>query len=90
MSRARALWPTAAIVSGSGPMKWMLHELHTSAKCAFSARNPYPGWIASTSAISAAAMIEGMFRYDALPAAAPMQIVSVAWRRYSASASASE
>ncbi len=43
-------------------MNSILHERQTSAKCAFSDRNPYPGWIASTSAISAAEMIDLMSR----------------------------
>ncbi len=33
-----------------------------SANSAFSARNPYPGWMASAPVTSAAAMIRGMFR----------------------------
>ena len=33
-----------------------------SENSAFSARNPYPGWIASAPVISAAAMIRGMLR----------------------------
>ena len=43
-------------------MNRMLHDSHTSAKWAFSARNPYPGWMASTSATSAALMIRSIFR----------------------------
>ena len=35
---------------------------HTSANAAFSARNPYPGWIASLSVTAAAEMIAGMLR----------------------------
>ena len=34
----------------------------TSAKSGFSLKNPYPGWIAWTSATSAAAMIRSIFR----------------------------
>src|SRR5678810_1183994 len=37
---ARTLSPTAAITSGAGPMKWILHERQTSAKWSFSARKP--------------------------------------------------
>ena len=40
ISRARALSPTDAIVSGEGPMNWIWQDSHTSAKCAFSDRNP--------------------------------------------------
>jgi hypothetical protein len=30
---------------GVGPMNVKLHDSHTSTKCAFSDRKPYPGWI---------------------------------------------
>lgn len=43
-------------------MKTMFESRHTSAKWAFSERNPKPGWMASTSAISAALMMFGMDR----------------------------
>ena len=38
--RATALSPILRIISGVGPMKVKPHEAHTSAKCAFSDRNP--------------------------------------------------
>ena len=38
------------------------HARHTSAKAGFSARNPYPGWMASLSVTAAAEMIAGMLR----------------------------
>ena len=62
ISRARDLLPSWAMVSASGPMNSILHERQTSAKWEFSLRKPYPGWMASTSAISAAEMIDGMSR----------------------------
>ena len=46
-------------------MKVMWQSWRISAKYAFSERNPYPGWIASASVISAAETIAEMFRYDA-------------------------
>jgi len=43
-------------------MKVMPQARQMSAKAGFSARKPYPGWMASLSVISAAEMIAGMFR----------------------------
>ncbi len=43
-------------------MKVMLDAATFSANSAFSARNPYPGWIASAPVISAAAMRRGVVR----------------------------
>ena len=54
VSLATALSPILDIVSDLGPIKEILQDSHCSANSAFSERNPYPGWIASTSAISAA------------------------------------
>ncbi len=45
-----------------GPMNSILQLRQTSAKWCFSDRNPYPGWMAWTSAISAAAMMRSMRR----------------------------
>ena len=45
-----------------GPMNPMLHSRHIAANFAFSERNPYPGWIACASQISAAVIIAGMCR----------------------------
>ena len=59
---AAALFPHRLMTLGGGPMKRMLLLSQTSAKCAFSARKPQPGWIACTSVISAAEMMRGMFR----------------------------
>ena len=43
-------------------LKAMLEAAQVSANSAFSARNPYPGWMASAPVISAAAMMRGIFR----------------------------
>jgi len=40
--------------SGFGPMNVISDASQTLAKLAFSERNPYPGWMASTFVISAA------------------------------------
>ena len=60
--RAVALSPISRICSGVGPMKVIFDAAQISANSAFSARNPYPGWIASAPVISAAAMMRGIFR----------------------------
>ena len=46
-SRARVLEPIASIALAGGPMKTMPASAQAWAKAAFSARKPYPGWIAS-------------------------------------------
>ena len=88
--RAVALSPISRIASGGGPIHTTPHSWTTSAKWAFSARNPYPGWIASAPVISAAEITEVMFRYDALANAGPMHTASSAMRTWSESRSASE
>ena len=60
--RACALSPIRRIASGDGPTKVIEQERQISAKAAFSARKPYPGWIASLSVTAAADTIAGMFR----------------------------
>ena len=50
------------MASGPGPMKRIEQARQISANVAFSARKPYPGWIASASVTSAAEMRLGMFR----------------------------
>ncbi len=59
---AEALSPIWRICSAVGPMKVMLEPRQVSANSAFSARKPYPGWMASAPVISAAAMSAGMRR----------------------------
>ncbi len=61
-ARAFSFSPISRITSGRGPMNLIPLVSHTSAKLAFSESNPYPGWIASTLAISAALITAGMFR----------------------------
>ena len=60
--RAVALSPIWRICSPVGPMKVMFDALQVSANSAFSARKPYPGWMASAPVISAAAMSAGILR----------------------------
>ena len=59
---AVALSPISRICSAVGPMNVMLDASQVSANAALSARNPYPGWIASAPVSSAAAMMLGMRR----------------------------
>src|SRR5688572_3484705 len=88
--RAAALSPMTRICSAVGPMKVMFEASQISANSAFSARNPYPGWIASAPVISAAAMMRGILRYESRAAGGPMQTSSSAKRTCSDSRSASE
>ena len=52
------------MVSGVGPIKIKPLCSTLSAKSAFSDKNPYPGWIAVASVISAALIIAGMFNFQ--------------------------
>ncbi len=52
----------ASIAAADGPMKTIPASSHACAKPAFSARNPYPGWIASAPADRATSKIRWMFR----------------------------
>ena len=61
-ARAFSFSPIRRITSGGGPMNFMSQVSQTSAKFAFSESNPYPGWMASTFAISAALITAGIFR----------------------------
>ena len=61
-ARAFSFSPISRVISGGGPMNLMLQVSVTSAKLAFSASNPYPGWMASTFVISAALITAGMLR----------------------------
>src|SRR5713101_3783456 len=60
--RARSFSPIISMISGRGPIKVISDASQTLAKLAFSERNPYPGWMASTFVISAALITWGMFR----------------------------
>ena len=59
-----ALFPIIWIESAEGPMKTSPLSLAIWAKRAFSARKPYPGWMASAPVISAAAMMAGSVPSD--------------------------
>ena len=59
---AATLSPMARMCSGRGPMNVIPCSSTIDAKRAFSERNPYPGWMASAPATSAADMIAGTFR----------------------------
>ncbi len=84
------LSPSIAIASGDGPMNSIRQSRQTCAKSARSARNPYPGWIASTLATSAAEMIRDTLRYDSFDGPGPMQIASSACLSQGPARSASE
>ncbi len=60
--RAVALSPMARIWSAVGPTKTIPDRWQISLNSGFSARNPYPGWMASAPVISAAAMMRVMSR----------------------------
>ena len=62
IARAWDLLPICSMASGAGPMNAMRQSRQISAKCGFSARKPYPGWIASTPSSSAVLMMPGMLR----------------------------
>ncbi len=60
--RPATLSPRLRIISPVGPMKAMPAFSQASAKSAFSARNPYPGWMASTPTRRASSTISSMPR----------------------------
>ncbi len=62
VARAVFLSPIMEMTLALGPMNLILHLSHTSANSSFSERKPYPGWMASTLAISAALMMRLIFR----------------------------
>ena len=88
--RAVALSPIARMWCAAGPMNVMCDLAQISANSAFSARKPYPGWMASAPVTSAAAMIRGMFRYDCEGGGGPMHTSSSEKRTWRDSRSASE
>ena len=61
-SRALVFEPIASIALAGGPIQTMSALPQALAKAAFSARNPYPGWIASAPASFATAITRSMFR----------------------------
>ena len=62
---AESLLPIRLITFDDGPMSLSPHASTFSAKSPFSARKPYPGWIASQPDSIAAVRIFATFRYDA-------------------------
>ena len=54
--------PIASIASADGPTKVRPFSPQARANAAFSARNPYPGWISRAPVFSAAARIAGTDR----------------------------
>ncbi len=61
-ARAVSLSPIKRMSADVGPIKTTPHFSHTLANSPFSARKPYPGWIASALVISAALRIRGIER----------------------------
>ena len=90
VSLAVALSPIIFISSGLGPINTILFCEQIFANDAFSARNPYPGCIASLFVISAAEIMLGIFKYESALLAAPIQIASSASFTCKESLSASE
>ncbi len=60
--RAAVLSPNFRSMAGVGPTNVIPASAQACAKSAFSDRNPYPGWIASTSWSRATWMIAGISR----------------------------
>jgi len=59
---ALLLSPIAVMAAGGGPTNVMPDWEHNEAKCAFSDRKPYPGWIAVEPVERAAWMMVGVWR----------------------------
>ena len=57
------LSPRLFIIFAVGPMNSIPSSSHACANTGFSARNPYPGWMASTPFAFASAMISEILRY---------------------------
>ena len=60
--RASVFEPIASIALGGGPIQVIFAFSTAFAKGAFSARKPYPGWIASAPAVEATSRIFSTFR----------------------------
>ena len=60
--RAAALSPIRSMLSGDGPMNLMPCSRQRRLNAERSARNPYPGWMASAPVCVAAWMSAGMTR----------------------------
>ena len=61
-ARAATLLPRRSMTRRGGPIQAIPSRTQASASSGFSARNPYPGWIASTPASRATRMISSMPR----------------------------
>ncbi len=60
--RAPILEPMASIAAGGGPIQTSPASSQARANAAFSARKPYPGWIASAPLTRAASITRPMSR----------------------------
>jgi hypothetical protein len=87
-SRAATLSPIRRIDWAVGPTKISPAASTAAANSEFSARNPYPGWMASAPVAFAAARIASRLRYDFDACAGPMSTHSSASRTASESLSA--
>eukprot|EP00038_Savillea_parva_P008647 m.178296 g.178296 ORF g.178296 m.178296 type:complete len:304 (-) comp14517_c0_seq1:1-912(-) len=83
------LSPMTVMACFFGPRNLIPLASSASEKSAFSDRNPYPGWTASTLCSSMASRILSMRRYDSAVGAGPRRAFLSARRTCSASASAS-
>jgi hypothetical protein len=60
--RASVFEPMSSMAVLGGPIQTIPASSHKRANCAFSARKPYPGWIASARARRAVSMIRSPAR----------------------------
>ena len=67
------LLPIRAMTLLVGPIKVIPASSQALTKSGFSARNPYPGWMASQLALCATEMIFPIFRYVSLKTSLPIQ-----------------
>ena len=89
-SRAAIFEPIASIASGGGPIQTSPALSTIRANSAFSARNPYPGWIASAPDRTATSTILSARRYESTDGPGPMRYASSATATWSLSRSTSE
>ena len=76
--RASVLEPIVRMAYAEGPISLIFSFSHRSANSGFSARKPYPGWMASAPVLFATSMILSITRYDFRAGAGPMQYDSSA------------
>ncbi len=89
-TRDSTLFPNSRIASAPGPMNVIFSSAHRSGSRGFSARNPYPGCIASQPVRWAASIILSISRYDSRGGGGPISTASSANHRCLLAASASE